>query len=191
MTPFRHPLAAALLALCPALALSQEPAQAPAETEAAPATIYRHATPGGGTEFSDRPAPGAVPVQLPRANTTPGTPLPSAPPQPAAPAAAEEFQGYRSLSIQSPTRDGVYNDGSGRVPVSLALQPPLQPGHGLRLTLDGRRIELGAALGTALDNLDRGEHRLEAAVLDETGAVLKRAKPVLFHVMRPSVAGKH
>lgn len=154
-------------------------------------TIYKHTTPDGQTVFSDQPVPGAQEVEIPDTNTAEAPapdphrpPPPQAQTQPKAPA----FKGYTRFAFSSPAPDTYIGDGSGNVTVQLEVEPGLQPEHTVRLLLDGASVEKPRPTTSFnLQNLDRGEHTLEARILSPEGKVLKRAHAVRFTVFRASV----
>jgi hypothetical protein len=108
---------------------------------------------------------------------------------PAAEATADEpvapFAGYTRMAITEPAVNGTVRNNQGDVPVTIELEPELQPGHTIALTLDGRPVE-GAFASTRLQiaGVDRGTHTLRAQVNDETGLVLIASSPALFTLRR-------
>jgi hypothetical protein len=164
-------LAAALLV--PALALAQ-------------GTVYESKDKAGPV-FSDKPSPGAKPVELPPLNV-----IQSPPPAPgaAAPAAAPA---YRKFAIAAPEPQGTIHSNTGAFPIKLAIEPPLRKGDILRVKLDGTLlagryaspdIALTAADWAAAANPDNVEHRLQAAIFDANGKRLVESAPVSFYVHR-------
>jgi hypothetical protein len=70
--------------------------------------------------------------------------------------------------------------------VSLALNPPLQPGHQVRVYFDGSpRIVSGTSF--QLQEVWRGVHNLQAEILDETGQMLIRSRTNRFYVQQTTV----
>jgi hypothetical protein len=99
----------------------------------------------------------------------------------------EPFTGYVSATISQPASDGTVRSNEGRVPVSLDLQPVLQPGHKVRWVLDGIQIQPSFDVSSAvLTGVERGTHSLSAQVLGEQGAVLYSAGPVSFTLRKAS-----
>jgi hypothetical protein len=153
-------------------------------TALASAQVFRSVGPDGTVQFSDQPAPGATSVDVQPAQTVPmGGPILRSP----APAAAKEPGGpvYGRFEILSPTADEGVRANDGNVTVSLALDPPLLPGHRVVVLVDGRPVgSPDASLQVALTNLDRGTHRVEASVVNAGGQALASAGPLTFHVLR-------
>jgi hypothetical protein len=80
--------------------------------------------------------------------------------------------------------ESIVNTG-GDFSVSVQTTPALQPGHSLRLMLDGAAYASSADGGFSLRNIDRGSHTLQVQVIDEDGAVLSASGTITVHVRRP------
>jgi hypothetical protein len=91
------------------------------------------------------------------------------------------FAGYTRMVITQPAANGTVRSNQGEVPVSIELEPGLQPGHKIGLTLDGSSVE-GSFASTSLQigSVERGTHTLRAKVTDEAGRVLILSPSVLF-----------
>ena len=160
----------------------------------AQAAVYRWVDPTGQVHFSDQPTPGSErielressvysPAQPPPAQTTGEGPADAAgePPKPVK---------YTRIDVVSPEEDEALRSNEGEVSISLELRPGLAPEHKIRLFLDG--TPAGEDLPTTqitLQNVDRGTHSLEAAVVDAGGAELLRSDAVTFHLLRAAVGG--
>lgn len=92
-----------------------------------------------------------------------------------------KFVRYRSISISEPSTGGVVRSNQGELSVVIALDPELQPGHLVNLTLDGRAVQ-GSFDGLAItvSGVDRGTHTLRASVVDASGRILISSNPVRF-----------
>jgi len=161
---------------------------------AASAQVYKWVDEDGVVHYSDQPVPGAEIVTLPKRSSTP-TVAPR--PRPAAQrrAAAEpttpetkapEAIGYSALTVTAPIAEETLWNIGGVLSVSLDLQPALQPGHRLRLYFDGEPREV-STLNVQLEEVWRGEHNLQAEVLDETGKTLIRSQPMRFYVQQTTI----
>lgn len=144
----------------------------------------------GVVHYSDRPVPGARKIELAEPNTgqsparrrrqdaTDGTG--SEPAEDAAP-----FR-YESLEVASPGPEETLWNIGGVLNVSLALSPPLQPGHQVRVYFDGKpRIVPGTSF--QLNEVWRGAHNLQAEIIDETGRLMIRSRPNRFYVQQNTV----
>jgi len=153
--------------------------------------VYRWVDDEGQVHYSDRPSPGADRVAIDVA--PPGsTPVAGAPPPERRPAAARNQSvaaAYDSLTIQAPGQDETLWNIAGQLDVAVALQPPLQAGHRVQLLLDGRpvaELEPGATR-TRLSDVYRGQHTLQGAIQDESGATLMQSAPVTFYVQQSAL----
>ncbi len=100
----------------------------------------------------------------------------------------EPFIGYQSIKIQQPEANGTVRSNEGIVPVSVALEPSLQPGHRIKLFLDG-----GAVSGEfdspaiELNGVQRGTHNLRAVVSDANGRRLGDSPTVRFTLRQTTI----
>ncbi len=159
------------------------------------AQAYRWVDEDGVVHYSDRPEPGAEPVDLPTTRP-PSRPSriaapPSRPIRPQAVAPAEEpdepFR-YRTLEISQPIAEETLWNIGGVLNVSLSLQPGLQRGHRVRVYFDGTP-QMVDSTSFQLEEVYRGEHNLQAEVLDETGKLLIRSETTRFYVQQTTVIG--
>ena len=151
--------------------------------------VWRWVDENGVVHYSDRPRAGAERVELDRPQTYTPPALP-APRQNAAPAQsnAEAANAYTGVSVVSPAAGEMLRNIAGDLTVQVEVQPGLAPGHQLRVTLDGQRVETppGATQFT-ISEVYRGEHRLSVSVVDENGRELVSSEPVTFYVQQASL----
>ena len=144
----------------------------------------------GVVHYSDRPQPGARRIELSEPNTgqSPTRRRPEATPDDAAEDAAEEEAPFRyeSLAVASPGAEETLWNIGGVLNVSLALNPPLQPGHQVRVYFDGK-AQIVSGTSIQLNEVWRGVHNLQAEVLDETGKMLIRSRTNRFYVQQSTV----
>lgn len=148
----------------------------------------------GTVHYSDRPVPGAVEVYLP----DPSTPRP--PPQRStasqtgtAPASGTvplgESAQYTRLAITSPQpQETLWNLG-GTLTVEVAVAPRVQAGHRLALVYDGAQLPVPPSSGTTftITEVYRGQHTVQAVVLDSSNTPVLRSAPVQFMVQQTSL----
>jgi hypothetical protein len=94
---------------------------------------------------------------------------------------------YTGFTIVSPTSEQAVRANDGNVTVQLSLQPELISGHIIVLKIDGEDGEAfntGNGMAVELSNLSRGQHTVEARVIDEKGSVLIQTGAVSFNVLR-------
>jgi hypothetical protein len=146
-----------------------------------------------GPVFSDKPSPGAKPLQLEAPNVVSPPAVTPAPPQPAASAPA-----YRRLVIARPSNQDSVHSNDGAFGISAQLSPPLRPNDRVRVLIDGNlvptvfrstspRITPADWQATALG--DRGEHTLQLAVVDANGVPAIESPVVSFYLHRAAVGG--
>jgi hypothetical protein len=156
------------------------------------AEAYRWVDEDGVVHYSDRPEPGAEEVQLPvyRPSTGPATPAPSSRfSRRNEPAASEENQpfSYQTLSIAAPASEQTLWNIEGVLSVSLSLQPALQNGHQIRVYFDGNP-QMVSGTSFQLEEVFRGQHNLQAEVIDQTGKLMIRSEPSRFYVQQNAIA---
>ncbi|WP_193222323.1 DUF4124 domain-containing protein [Alkalilimnicola sp. S0819] len=162
----------------------------------AQAEVYKWRDAQGRIHYSDRPVEGAQRLDLTRRppNEFEGQ-RPSAAPsgRRAAPrdAAQSDVAPYARVAITRPAADETFRNTTNTIPVQLALEPGLRPGHRVQFLLDGAAFGQPVATPSAqLTGVERGSHSLAAVVLDGQGQTLARSATVSFHYHKPSVAGE-
>lgn len=162
-------------------------AAAPAMAEDA----YRWTDADGVVHYSDVPVEGAERVDLSGYTKSTGVQLsrrPAAERDTAGAAAADAdgpFQ-YETLAISSPAAEETLWNIEGVLNVTLALTPPLQEGHQVRVYFDGSpRTVQGTSF--QIDEVWRGVHNLQAEVIDSTGKLMIRSQPNRFYVQQNTV----
>ena len=155
--------------------------------QAAPA--YRWVDENGQVNYSDRPGPGAVRIELstdaPSTNT--GRSLPPVQ-SPALETRPSGTAGYESFVVIQPASQDTLWGTAGKVEVAVGISPDLQPRHRLGLYLDGVLSDLRTrATRFEIENVYRGEHTVQAVILDGTNNELLRSAPVTFFVQQTSI----
>jgi hypothetical protein len=161
-------------------------------------TVYRTTDAQGNVIFTDNPERGGEEYQPPRLTVVPsrgdvredqmaprteggGTAATASPGQP--------FMPYDSFIIRSPANETTLPLGAGGgFQVELGIEPALREDHRVRLLLDGRVSQ--SAMHTEafmVAGIERGEHVLQAELLDASGEVRHRTSPVILYVQRASV----
>ncbi|MDD2892954.1 MAG: DUF4124 domain-containing protein [Halothiobacillaceae bacterium] len=154
--------------------------------------VFRSVDAQGNVVFTDTPQKGAKPVDIqPPSSVTPLVPSStSATESSTPPVDSQAFAGYQSLVITQPEDGAGLNNGSGEVDVSVSLVPPLRTdlGHGLSITMDGKLVlQNSARMNVALADVDRGEHVLDAFVVNAQGQVVFQSASVRFSLQRTSL----
>jgi hypothetical protein len=157
------------------------------------AQAYRWVDANGVVHFSDRPQPGAEEIALPEYNTF------SAPRREprarSAPEAGEETPdedgsgqpfAYSSLEFRSPAAEETLWNIEGVLNVALDLQPGLQPGHQVKVYHNGKP-QLVSGTSFQLQEVWRGEHKIQAEILDANGKMLIRSRSNRFYVQQNTI----
>lgn len=162
------------------------------------AVICKSVAPDGSVTYEDLPADQCEqPVDLPAYSTyTPrriDLPVDTTPASTPADDAGDDegFAGYRELRIVRPADGDTVRNNNGEVPVELQAEPGLQPGHLVRLSLDGVPVS-GDFDGLAinLNNVERGSHGLSAAIHDAAGSRLVASDVVQFTMRQASILNR-
>ncbi|MDB2373214.1 DUF4124 domain-containing protein [Psychrosphaera haliotis] len=93
-----------------------------------------------------------------------------------------------SIDIVKPTIDETIRDNTGSVYISGAIRPSFKRGLSVVLKLDDKKVK-GPQKSAVfiLRDVDRGEHRIQLEVWNDSGKVIAVSKPVTFFVHRASV----
>lgn len=156
------------------------------------AQIYRYTDANGNTVFTNQP-PADLPsleINLQQSNVIPA-------PSNAANAAnttaddseAANTPPYSTLALSGiPNDDAAIRANNGDFTVTVQIEPPLAPNQSLRLLLDGQAYGQDSTNPQfQLVNIDRGEHSLVVAVVDQQGNVVQQSAPDTFTVQRISL----
>ena len=153
--------------------------------------VYKWVAPDGTVTFTDQPRPGAERLEIQEPQTV-------APPAAinrglqgvrGAQARASAEASYTEFAIVSPTEDQAVRTNNGNVSISMTLDPSLHAKHVIVVSVDGQKIGKGSSTSLQLQNLPRGTHTVQAAVVDEKGSEVIRTENVTFHVLRASAGG--
>lgn len=103
-------------------------------------------------------------------------------------AAAQRTTAYRSIAVEQPANGATVFDNAGDMDVVVSVSPKLDTAAGDRiaLILDGRTESVRGATRFRLTGVARGEHSIEARVMDGSGNVLISSSPVKFHMWQAS-----
>jgi len=108
----------------------------------------------------------------------PGSSLPSA-------------HSYKSLKFLSPENNGTIRSNEGVIDFSLSVEPALQAGDMVKISLDGKLMDQALqGLRHTLTNMDRGSHTLQALIENDKGKVLIRSDTISFHLRKHSIKPK-
>jgi hypothetical protein len=101
--------------------------------------------------------------------------------------ASAEDSTYQVRIVNPADQSTVFSD-TGEMTVLASVSPPLANGDGLELLVDGESAgPPGASLDFALSGMARGEHLIQARVIDATGNVAVASPPDTFQVWSASI----
>jgi len=154
----------------------------------AQAEIIKTIDENGRVTYTDNPAAKksgrAEKVELPTINTQPPIQNTAGAPRRDTDQAAPIYE----VLITAPVDQSQIPMGQHQIPVSLKLTPPLSANHRVQLYLDGQPSGAPShSTQLLLENINRGEHILTAAVIDQKGKELNRSPGVLLYIQRRSV----
>jgi len=150
----------------------------------ASAEIYRYTDERGNPVYTNQPPQGVASesVQLGPTNTVASPRAASGPDTAQTDSLAPTT--YDILEVTGVADGSTLRANAGDFAVVISLQPVLHDDHQLQLLLDGQPLAApGRQTRFTLDNIDRGEHQLQAVVLHE-GKELQRSAGVSFTVQR-------
>ena len=154
-----------------------------AATALAQGQVYKSRDAQGNVIFSDTSSERASPVTVPPTNTIPVVAAPERPVAPPATADTTAAAGY-ALAIVTPVEGQTVFSAVGALDVSLSVSPALQPGHSLRLLLDGAPADLPQQGSLTLEGLGPGPHTLQAQVADSNGEIVQSSGTVTVQMQR-------
>ncbi len=130
-------------------------------------TVYKTVDENGNVIFTDKPSEEAETIKIQELENTIDNPNP-AKYKPSA-SKPESFS-YKSFTVTSPENGATVRSNNGNVSISLSLEPALNPGHKIIISMDGQQI--GSGLSVSLQSVDRGVHSISAKVVDSGGKSL-------------------
>ncbi|GAA0859638.1 DUF4124 domain-containing protein [Aliiglaciecola litoralis] len=147
--------------------------------------LYKIVHADGSVTYTDTPQEGAVEVDMtktnsvtvPALNTGNKTQLP-------AKRLEQKFPDYQ-LSIVSPQNQATLRNNQGKLTVKAQLSPV---GNGkFELFLDGQLVQSSPAPSFQLQNVDRGEHKIQVKFIHHTGKILASSKEIVFFMHQASI----
>ena len=151
--------------------------------------VYRWVDENGQVNYSDRPGPGAVLIEL--STGAPSLDLGLSSPREQRQAMQRQatvVAAYETLAVLQPASRETLWGTAGRVEIAIGISPDLQPRHSLALYMDGELAEFGMhATRFVIEDVPRGEHTVQAVVLDEADRELLRSAPVTFFIQQTSI----
>lgn len=98
--------------------------------------------------------------------------------------------GAAQVEILAPAQQDTIHDNSGTLAVEVRVEPPIEPrdGRSIRIVLDGKPAAPDSS-GTSftLQDVERGEHWLQALLIDRQGQTLSVSDTVHFTMWQASI----
>ncbi len=146
--------------------------------------MYRVIDEQGRVTYTDSPPANSTsePIKLSPINTQPAaiTPQTKQPEQVVGAA-------YSVSRITQPAQNATIPPGQLDVIVQIELEPQLQSGHLVKLYHNGRLYGTPTSASSfSLTSLIRGQHQLQAEIIDADGNIKATTQTVVFHVKRTS-----
>ena len=149
-------------------------------------TAYTWVDESGQTHYSDRPVPGSAIIELETAQGfSAPQPVTEVPRDVEVPDPADA---YTAFNILQPVHQETLWNVAGTVDVILDVAPALQAGHRVSALLDGAPMDISTT-GSQLQLTDvfRGQHTLQAVIVDAEGGEVLRSLAVTFMVQQTSL----
>ena len=107
-----------------------------------------------------------------------------------APVQATIKKPYVTFMISQPKdQDNIWNEPI--IPVEITLDPSLQPGDTIQLSLDGNLVgNPSATTHLSLTEVERGTHQVAAVIMDQNNKLVKQSDAVTFYFHKTSVSFK-
>jgi len=159
------------------------------------AQVYKSVDENGTVVYSDEPpVKGAQPIELPPISVIEAPEYKKGPAesdrQPdnsSAPSLRELRHDYKDFAIVAPKQDESIWHPTGPVTAAWSTPKPLQPGMQVSLMLDGQKQAPTTAQIIPLGNLDRGEHTLQAVLVDARKRNIATTVMITFYIRQPNI----
>ena len=145
--------------------------------------VYKSRDAHGNVIFSDTSSESAKSITVPPTNTVPVVTAPARP-APAPPATGDAAAAAYALAIVTPVEGQTVFSATGSLEVGVSVTPALQPGHSLRLLLDGAPAGLPQQGSLTLRGLAPGPRALQLQVLDGSGEIVQSSGTVTVQMRR-------
>jgi len=150
------------------------------------ADAYTWTDEDGVVHYSDRAHPDAEKIDLGEISGQRPEPTTSSPPVRNNAPLPDLAPKYTSIEITKPTAEETLWNIETLLNVDVELTPSVMPGHQIRVYFDGMP-RIVTSTNFQLREVYRGAHNLQAEVIDETGTLLIRSRPIRFYVQQNTV----
>lgn len=149
--------------------------------------VYKKVNPDGSITFTDEPPDeGAEAIDVQEVQTVPaGQPFQR--PQATADQPQVIETRYADFRITRPTNEETFWNIGATLQVTVAMQDALKEGHMIRFLFNGTPVTQSRDRSVVLSEVFRGQHTLQAQIVDNNGQTLASAGPVTFFVHQTSI----
>jgi hypothetical protein len=93
---------------------------------------------------------------------------------------------YKSFAIVAPLHDSEVRENSGKVQISVRIEPAIfvERGHQMIIYMDGVEVYKGENTSVLVDNVDRGTHNVKASIVNNQGFILRETRVTTFTLHR-------
>jgi hypothetical protein len=92
------------------------------------------------------------------------------------------------VTILKPAQEDTVHDNAGNLPVDVKVEPAIRSGEKIRILLDGKPVAPDStAMSLMVRGVDRGEHWLQALLVDPQGQTLAVSDTVNFVMWQASI----
>lgn len=156
-------------------------------TAAHAATVYRWVDEDGTVHYSDTPHTNAETIKLNEPNVY-DAPR-NLPKLEQSQESRPQTTGYQTLTFTRPEPESTIWNNQGNFPASIRLEPALDTaaGHKIQFKLDGKVVATTQRLEWNFSGVNRGEHTVQAVVVNDRGKTLIQSDPVTLYLHQQSV----
>ena len=160
------------------------------------AELFKWRDAEGNLIYSDQPPPGNTKQDtevdkvdkdsLPQIISVPAPELSSSTSASNSTETEKKVERYLGLSIVEPVHDTAVRENSGKVKITVRVEPYIfvERGHILVIYMDNQEVSRGQQTSVMLDNVDRGTHTIKAAIINARGQVIKETGITSFTLQR-------
>jgi hypothetical protein len=150
----------------------------------AQATIYQKVDMQGKIYFSYLQTSDSTPFVLKPINTYSSLPKKQSATETEKQTKAEKNR-YQHFVLKQPSNQENFQN-TATVLGMLEIEPSLQEGDRIQWWLDGKRVEESKRMQYRIPSLDRGEHSLQASLVDMKSHILMQTEKVTFYIHLPT-----
>ncbi len=168
-----------------------EPSSSETKSATDKTTVYRNVNEDGVVEFSDKNVTNSEKLELKPTNTFKAadkkiTPAPTTTKEKSS--SSQNGVTYKKISIASPAAEQQIRSNDGLLTVSVSTKPGLNSAAGdqIELFMDGRSQGKQQNTSFSLNEVFRGEHKLQAKIVNKNGDVLISSKTISIYIQKYS-----